>query len=193
MIETNLHSYPYLQQFIDNVEEISNEYNTAYSNINELKCFFKDNEMPAVYNHFDYWVKESGFDRGDIGYDARGEKPVGAFPIFKKGFPINWYNVQEHFPLINKMLMSVPGLHFAQFSIMSPQSHILPHKHKVSGSRIFHINLFDLDGVAEFKAGNDTIHLIKRGDFFLFDPVNVHESKNLSNSYRVNLMFDFRL
>ena len=115
MIETNLQRYPYLQAFIDNVGLIADEYKAASSNLNELKYFFKNDEMPTVYNHFDYWVKESGFDTGDIGYDARGEKPVGAFPLFKKGFPINWYNVQEHFPLIYKMLMDVPGLHFAQF------------------------------------------------------------------------------
>jgi hypothetical protein len=192
MIQTNLESYPFLHPFINNIDSISKEYELASSELSELKFFFKNEEMPIVYSHFDYWVKESGFDKEEIGYDARGEKPVGAFPLFKKGFPINWYNVNEYFSLTYKLL-SVPGIYFAQFSIMSPKSHILPHKHKVVGSQIFHINLFDLDGHAEFKAGKDTINIENKADYFMFDPTNTHESKNFSNSYRIHLMFDFRV
>lgn len=192
MIQTDLKNYSYLQPFINNIQALAHEYEAAALNLNELKHFFKNNEMPVVYSHFDYWVKESGFDTEDIGYDARGEKPVGAFPLFKKGFPIKWYDVNQHFPLTYSILMKVPGIHFAQFSIMAPGSHILAHKHKVSDSRIFHINLFDLDGEAEFSAGHDIIQLKKRGDYFMFDPSDMHESKNHSNSYRVHLMFDFR-
>lgn len=192
MIITNYTDYPFLLPFIEKKSRIASEYLEAKNTLEELKFFFKNNDMPKVFSHFDYWVKESGFDMGDIGYDARGEKPVGGFPLYKLGFPIQWYDVEKNFPTAYNLLMQVPELHFAQFSIMSPNSHILPHQHKIQHSHIFHINLFDLDGEAIFTAGNQSIALKKAGDNFLFNPALMHESKNNSNSYRVNLMFDFR-
>lgn len=183
--------FPFLKPIKDSVKVIANEYLEAEKSLNELKFFFKNEEMPPVYSHFDYWVKESGFDTNQIGYDSRGQKPVGGFPLYKKGFPIKWMDVSTIFPETYKLLMNVPNIHFAQFSIMSPDAFILPHAHQID-SKIFHLNLFELNGKGTFKAGNETIEYSKQGDCFLFNPTDVHSSKNSSSSFRVTLMFDFR-
>lgn len=193
MIITEIKDYPFLMPFVEKVKEIAEEYRHASQTVDDLKYYFKGDEMPPTPSHFGFWVQESGFDVPDIGYDARGDKPVGGFPLFKEDFPILRYNVEESFPLINKLLMSIPNLHYAQFSLMSPHSHILPHEHKfVKNSTIFHINLFDLDGDAVFTVNDDKFHYNKQGDYFLFNPHYIHESENKSNSYRVTLMLDFR-
>lgn len=183
--------FPFLEPFKDSVDVIAKEYLFAKENLDQLKYFFTDEEMPPVYSHFDYWVKESGFDTNQIGYDSRGQKPVGGFPLFKKGFPIKWMEVEKIFPETYKLLMTVPNIHFAQFSIMSPDAYILPHAHQID-SKIFHLNLLELNGKAVFKSGNETIEYYKQGDCFLFNPINIHSSKNSSSNYRVTLMFDFR-
>lgn len=184
--------FSFLKNIISKVDILSNEYLEAYNKIKELKEFFKDGEMPPVYSHFDYWVRESGFDHTQIGYDARGANPVGGFPLYKKGFPIKWMDVPSVFPGTHELLMEVKNIHFAQYAIMAPGSHILPHKHTTQGSFIFHINLFDLSGESVFIAGNERTIIKKKGDCFIFNPIDEHESINSSKSYRINLMIDFR-
>lgn len=187
----NQNNFPFLATFKENAHLIAEEYTKAYQAIPELNSFFDGVNMPPVYSHFDYWVKESGFDIGQIGYDSRGDKPVGGFPLFKKGFPVKWMDVPAHFPFTMKLLAGVEKLHFAQFAIASPGSAILPHKHKTQ-SLIFHVNLFDLKGGdALFKVEDETFTFSKQGEAFLFDPALNHASENNSDSFRVTLMFEF--
>jgi hypothetical protein len=186
----NYNKFEFLLAIKSQVDHIANEYCLAKENIEELKYFFKDGEMPIVYSHIDYWIRESGFYSTQIGYDARGEKPVGGFPIFKEHFPIKWMDVNYHFKKTMMLLQSVPKLKFAQFSILSPGAFILTHKHKTN-SFIFHLNLFDLNGKGIFTAGDEVLEYSKRGDCFLFDPSDNHSSKNESSDFRVTLMFEF--
>lgn len=181
----------FLNSVIEHYPTISKEYQEAKKKLPELKNFFS-NGMPPVYSHFEYWIKESGFHEEETGYDARGNLPVGGFPLFKKGFPIKWMNVNKHFPSTLNLLNNIPGLTFAQFSIMSPGSEITAHKHPYVDTYIFHINLFDLNGKAIFKAGSETKEYKKAGEHFLFQPKEEHESKNQSDSFRVNFMFEFK-
>jgi aspartyl/asparaginyl beta-hydroxylase (cupin superfamily) len=182
--------FEFLTTIKNHVDLIADEYKRAKENVDELKYFFKDDEMPIVYSHFEYWIKESGFDPTQIGYDARGEKPVGGFPIFKKNFPIKWIDAHLHFKETMKLLSFIPNIHFAQFSIMSPGAFILTHKHAAS-SFIFHLNLFDLNGRGIFEVEGDVYEYSRKGDCFLFDPSDNHSSKNESSDFRVTLMFEF--
>lgn len=187
---TDIEGFMFLKSFVEKIDLISTEYMKAYEKLPELNGFFIGDQTPLMKPYFKQWVMESGFDIADIGYDSRGEKPVGGFPLFKKGSPKLW---TEHFPVTYSLLRKVPNLHFAQFSIMSPNSHILPHHHtKTENSCVFHINLFDLRGKAIFSAGDQTIEYTQKGAYFIFNPHESHESINNSESYRVTLMMDFR-
>jgi hypothetical protein len=182
--------FPFLQAIIENHVIIQKEFLEAKEQISEIKYIFEcENEMPESVLAFKEWVLKSGFTTDDVGYDARGDKPVGGIPIIT----LNGKRVfDSNFTQTYRIVENIPNLKIAMFSIMSPQAHILPHRHFESkGLMIFHMNLFDLDGYATFRVNDDVLEYSKEKDSFLFYPLDEHESINYSNSYRVTLIAEF--
>lgn len=93
-------------------------------------------------------------------------------------------------PATYQVIQQIPEIITAQFSFLSPKTHILPHK---GYSKIIlrnHLPLIVPDGEkCGIKIVNETHHW-KEGQLVTFDDSFEHEAWNNSDEYRVVLMFD---
>lgn len=184
----SIDNFPFLKPFIDQADLISTEFSTARKNVQALNAFMLD-ELPELYSHTDYWSKETGIDGDTLGYDARNGT-WGAFPIYKKGFPIKWYDVNKELPIISSLLKDVPELSFSSFMRLGPNSGTAPHAHKLS-HLIFHLALFDNPDTSFLKCNEEEITFSKKGQYAIFDYSNMHSSFNSGKIDRVHLTIDF--
>ncbi|HRG00713.1 MAG TPA: aspartyl/asparaginyl beta-hydroxylase domain-containing protein [Bacteroidia bacterium] len=180
--------YPFLNKFVDNINTISDEFEQANTSLKDLHLFVND-VNPTIFNHVDYWIKDNRFHPDDIGYEAR-EGIWGAFPLYKMGYPINWYNVKEHFPKTYELLKTVPNLNFASFMRLDSQAKTMPHKHQMKNN-IFHLLLNDLDKPCFFNVNGQETSLQFKGDALLFDYSLEHSSFNASSDTRITFTIDF--
>jgi hypothetical protein len=187
----SINQFPFLISIREKVNEISQEFQNAIDKLPQLKEFMQNKE-PELYSHVWYWAKETEILKEYTGYDPRPDNGAwGAFPLFKEGFPIKWYNVYEIFPVTIKLVESVPDVYFSSFMRLSPGASGKPHKHAFS-HLIFHLNLFDLDKGSIIECGNQKAFLKKKGDYAIFNYKNTHNSENMSSIDRVHLVIDFR-
>ena len=96
----------------------------------------------------------------------------------------------EQCPKTYKILKQIPELITAQFSVLQPKTHILPHK---GYSRIILRNHLPLivppNNQAAIKI-EDKTHYWKTGELVIFDDSLIHEAWNNSDEIRAVLMFD---
>ena len=183
--ETN---FPFLKVIKNDVNVISDEFFYAVDKYEILDIFYNSTE-PTIYNHIAYWVKENKFHPEDIGYDVRNGVWSG-FPIYKSGFPINWYDVKSYFPETLKLLKLVPGINFSSFMRLDPNAMTTAHKHLMKNN-IYHLLINDLDGKCEFTCESFKKDVAKKGDSLMFDYSNEHSSVNLSTKKRIDFTIDF--
>jgi len=187
----SINQFPFLISIREKVNEISQEFKNAIDKITQMKEFMESKE-PELYSHVWYWGKETGILKEQIGYDSRPDNGSwGAFPLFKVGFPIKWYNVYETFPITIKLVESVPEVYFSCFMRLSPGAVTKPHKHALS-NLVFHLNIFDLDKGSIIECGDKKVFLKNKGDYAIFNYKNTHKSENLSSIDRVHLVIDFK-
>jgi hypothetical protein len=180
--------FPFLNDIKQNVSIISGEFFEALKKYEEVKYFY-DSDNPTIYNHVLYWIKENKFHPDDIGYEVR-DGIWASFPVYKSGFPVNWYDVKAYFPETLRMLKHVPGLNFASFMRLDPDAKTTPHKHLMKNN-IFHLLLNDLDGSCEFQCDGAVKATAKTGDSLLFDYSKMHSSNNKSATTRIDFTIDF--
>ena len=180
--------YPFLNVIKQNVNVISEEFFFAVKKHEILDVFYNTNE-PSIYNHISYWIKENKFHPDDIGYEVRNGIWSG-FPIYKSGFPINWYDVKLFFPETLKLLKFVPGINFSSFMRLDSKAMTTAHRHLMKNN-IYHLLLNDLDGKCEFSCNEFKKDLKEKGDSLLFDYSQEHSSINLSAQKRINFTIDF--
>jgi hypothetical protein len=185
----SINQFPFLESIRSRVDEIAVEFNEAKKELPQLSEFMLSRK-PELYSHTDYWTKETGITEDKIGYDARNGT-WGAFPIFKEGFPIKWYSVNDFFPTTIKLIESVPDVYFSSFMRLSPGSKAAPHQHQLS-HLIFHLALFDNKIGSSLTCGDSTIHFRNKGDYAIFDYRNIHSSENYGLEERIHLTIDFR-
>lgn len=179
----------YLKRMIENVDLIQNELLKAMKSVPELNDFMND-DMPVIHSHLEHWLRENKLDLETLGYDPRNGS-WGAFPIFKKGFPIKWYDSPKEFPEIFKLINGVPNPYFASFMKLRANSITKEHAHNMPGHLIFHINLFDIDNYTVLKCGDETMSFSKKGDSCLFDYNLSHAPSSFSKDNRINFAIDF--
>jgi hypothetical protein len=182
-----IEKYPILKSIQEKNALIVSEFNSQKEK--EFMKNFMTAKLPDLNSHTEYWIKEGGFDETQIGYDAR-DGSWASFPLFKKGFPIKWYDVEECFPETINLIRAVPGVNFASFFRLGPNSGAKRHSHLPS-NLIFHLCLVDLDKDSELECNNVKTVFRKKGDHCLFNYSLPHSSFNFSNENRINLVIDF--
>lgn len=183
----DINNYPFLKPIQDNIDVIVDEFNAQKKK--ELMQDFLNSTIPEIKSHTQYWIKEGGFDETQIGYDAR-DGSWASFPLFKKGFPIKWYNVNESFPETIKLIESVPNVNFASFFRLGPNSGAKRHQH-LQSNLIFHLCLTDLNNDSELECNGEKKIFRKKGDWCLFNYSLPHSSFNFATENRINLVIDF--
>lgn len=105
-------------------------------------------------------------------------------------FGINHLENQKLCPKTSEIIKQIPELITAQFSILHPKSHILPHKGFSKLVLRNHLPLIVPEGnQCAIKIENETHHW-KEGKLVTFDDSFIHEAWNKSDEIRVVLMFD---
>jgi len=179
--------FPFLARIIDNKQAIINEF-TAKIKSDLLHNFLQD-EVPILHSHTEYWIKEGGFDSETIGYDSR-IGTFGSFPLFKKGFPIKWCDIESEFPVMLSHIKSVPKVNFSALSRLGINSGLDEHVH-CNKNLIFHLCLTDVQGISILRCNGKERVLSRPGDYALFDYSLPHSSFNYGKSDRINLAIDF--
>jgi aspartyl/asparaginyl beta-hydroxylase (cupin superfamily) len=179
--------FPFLEQIRRNVDAIAMEFEAQMKT--PLLHNFMHSEEPEIHAHSDYWIKEGGFSSGQIGYDAR-DGSWGSFPLYKKGFPIKWYDVEKTFPKTFANVMTVPNVNFSAFFKIAPGAGTKEHKH-AQQNLIFHLCLFDIEGHSVLTCNGEEKVLSKKGDCAVFDYSKAHSSFNFAKQTRINLIIDF--
>lgn len=183
----SIDAFPELLKIKSSFETITKEFELQRDR--ELMKEFILSALPDIHSHTQYWIKEGGFDETQIGYDAR-DGSWASFPLFKKGFPIKWYDPESTFPETLKMIQSVPGVNFAAFFRLGPGSGAKRHTH-IQSNLIFHLCLTDLDADSELECDGKKTFFRKKGDHCLFNYSLPHSSFNPSHQNRINLVIDF--
>jgi hypothetical protein len=186
----NRNKYEFLVNLDSKIDDIYTELTNSI-NKNQL---FKETIYPSNPNHLDYyteyWVIDNGFHPKQIGKDIR----IGDYAtvmLFKKGYTNKLIDVHSLFPKTISIINSIPGIHFAGFFRMGPNSGLSPHKHSRK-HLIYHLLLNDItSGNSFIQCENEKKLLNKKGDFVLFDYSLEHSSENLSNENRFNFVLDF--
>lgn len=185
----DVHNFPFLVSIIEQSEILCLEFEQQKKT--SLLHGFMNDDLPEIHSHTDYWIKEGGFAAEQIGYDSRNGT-FGTFPLFKKGFPIKWYNLHETFPLISNAILSVPNVNFATFTRIAPNSGVDKHTH-LQSNLIFHLCLTDVDGTSILNCNGEERVISKKGDYVLFDYSMPHSSFNYGKADRINLAIDFSI
>lgn len=98
-------------------------------------------------------------------------------------------NIQKC-PQTFEIISQIPELITAQFSVLFPNSHILPHKGYSKMILRNHLPLIVPDGKQCALKIEDETHFWEKGKLVVFDDSFVHEAWNNSDEIRVVLMFD---
>lgn len=178
----------FLRNIVVNVNDLSGEFIKAQNQLVELKKFVNDSD-PIFHHHVDYWIRDNKFHPDDVGYEVR-EGVWCSFPLYKMGFPINWYDLKTIFPVTYNILSTVPNLNFSSYMRLDPNAKTTSHKHLMK-NYIFHVLLFDLDAPCVFYVNGKEKSIQKKGDAVLFDYSLEHSSHNTSTFKRFDFTIDF--
>jgi len=188
----DIKDFPFLQEIVANTDQIQREFLTLHKTstfLDEFYSFPVDIPGNERTRHVEYWVRDNGFHPDQVGYDSRDGEWM-ALTIFKNGFPIKWYNVEEKFPTAYRQVMKVPQVNFSAFFRLAGEAGTKEHTH-TNRNLIFHLCLFDLNGESVMNCDGDQRILKKKGDWCIFDYSKPHSSFNYSKDDRVNLIVDF--
>lgn len=93
-------------------------------------------------------------------------------------------------PQIASLLKKFPEIVTAEFSMLAPNSHILPHRGYTDKLLRSHLGLVIPDGDLGIKVGAET-RSWSQNKWLVFDDSLVHEAWNKSNYNRIVFMIDF--
>lgn len=179
--------FPFLESIVSNVDAIAHEFELRKNE--PFMADFVNAPLPELKSHTEHWIKESGIDAANTGYDAR-DGSWSSFPLYKKGFPIKWYDAENSFPVAFKHILNVPGVNFSSFFRLAPGSGTKEHAHKLS-NLIFHLCLFDVEGDSVLSCDGEDKIIKKKGDYAIFDYSKPHSSFNYGKNDRINFAIDF--
>ncbi len=93
-------------------------------------------------------------------------------------------------PTIAKLLARFPEIVTAEFSMLAPQSHILPHRGYTDKLLRAHLGMVLPSGDIGIKVG-DAVRKWKQNEWLVFDDSILHEAWNNTKENRIVLMIDF--
>ncbi|CAG5079131.1 aspartyl/asparaginyl beta-hydroxylase domain-containing protein [Parvicella tangerina] len=107
-----------------------------------------------------------------------------------KYFGINHRPNQEACPVFSKLLEEFPFIATAEFSMLEPNTHILPHKGFTGKVLRSHLGMVVPEGDLGIRVGNET-RKWKEKEWLVFDDSIEHEAWNKTAQRRIVLMIDF--
>lgn len=108
---------------------------------------------------------------------------------------IKWHSdidpiAKQKCPKSCKIIKSLPDVTVAMFSVLSPGTHILPHKGLYKGCLRFHLGLDTPNSEDCFIVVDNKRYVWKNGESVLFDDTYEHWVKNNTNKTRIILFCD---
>jgi hypothetical protein len=183
----DIEKFPFLKEIVRNADELADEF---FSQMQlPFMADFISAPLPGLNSHTEHWIRENGLESTQTGYDTR-DGSWASLPVYKKGFPIKWYDVDTAFPKIISSVLSVPGVNFAAFFKITPGSGTKEHAHQES-NLIFHLCLSDVGGESVMNCNGHEKIISKKGDWCIFDYSLPHSSFNHGKNDRINLVIDF--
>lgn len=181
----------FLNELVNNQERVFSEFELAKISEHNF-AHFLNSSKPEFTNHTKFWLKENTLDAEQTGYDLR-TGIWGAFPLYKKNFPITWFDVKNAFPYLTDFCEKHSEIEFACFMRLEAGNRVQMHSHSRQ-HLIFHLLMNELDNKGcEFTCGNEAKTLLHKGDTLLFDYSLPHSSYNSSSLDRINLVIDFKI
>lgn len=163
--------FPWVQALEKNWEIIRDE---LLAIINEPAEFLPNENWIAAHPHY-----------------VKNEEKKIAWKTFDFIFwGIKYFNHCERCPRTAELLKSVPELISAEFSVLEPHTHILPHKGYSKMILRCHLGLLIPDKVNCAIRVMDTTKNWEEGRMMIFDDSVEHEAWNKSDKPRAVLMFD---
>lgn len=97
---------------------------------------------------------------------------------------------QRSCPITSKIIRQIPGIVTAEFSMLTAQTHILPHRGYTKDVMRSHLGLVIPKGDVLIRTDKEEYHW-KEGEIMVFNDRERHEAWNFTNEDRFVLMFDF--
>lgn len=184
----DIKEFPFLEAILRDTDKLAAELE-AKMKLPFMENFFATT-LPDLNSHTEHWIRENGLEASQSGYDAR-DGSWASFPLYKKGFPIKWYDVHDSFPETIARIERVPSVNFAAFFKITPGSGTLEHAHNES-NLIFHLCLSDVGGESVITCNGEQKIIRQKGDWCIFDYSLPHSSFNSGSKDRINLIIDFK-
>jgi beta-hydroxylase len=165
--------YPFLYKIQDAWEDILGEFN-EHVKLNSQSGMM---DMPGLIWP---WPEKHLYNQG--------WKAVGLIYKGRDDFRYT-QEVKKHFPITNKLVMEVPGVYIAGFSILEPKTKIYPHTGYTKDVYRSHLGLITPKG-AYLEVAGEKVEW-EQGKMFVFDDMVTHNAYNGSDEERVILMVDF--
>jgi beta-hydroxylase len=167
------------------------------SNLYEFTKVFSENfevilsELKAIVNlPLDSLDKQTWAGERPSYLETTGDENLAWKTYVFKFFCIEHLPNLRSCPMIASLLKRFPEVVTAEFSMLAPNSHILPHRGYTDKLLRSHLGLVIPDGDLGIKVGAET-RSWSQNKWLVFDDSMVHEAWNKSNYNRIVLMIDF--
>jgi aspartyl/asparaginyl beta-hydroxylase (cupin superfamily) len=148
--------------------------------LKELKAVMT-NEKTGI---FEPWIERNL-------YEESNEEGWNVAPLMIGGVVIQ--ERSSLFPLLMKLINNIQGIMSVSFSLLKPDTHIVPHKGYDDYSEKvlrYHMGLIIPDGDVGIRVENE-LRTWQEGKSFVFDDYMVHEAWNYTEEDRIVLIIDF--
>jgi beta-hydroxylase len=137
------------------------------------------------------------FDEGYI-REALKNNDIGFNSFFKRGwkrFYLKWYDeplpsARALCPKSVALLESVPAVNGAMIALLSPRSHLNPHRDPYAGSLRYHLGLVTPNSEACYISVDGERYFWRDGEALMFDETFIHSVENNTDETRLILLCD---
>lgn len=162
-------SFPLLKVFEENFDQIKGELLSVI-------------ERPVVEVYKSTWMQERE--------NMVRTKDNGWKTYTFRFFGIDHLPNLESCPFISRLIKENPFIVTAEFSLLSPDTHILPHKGYTNKLLRGHLGLVVPKGDVRIKV-EEIEQAWEEGKILIFDDSELHEAWNRTQEHRIVFMFDF--
>jgi beta-hydroxylase len=159
-------------------------------------------EMPELARLRENWETfrdeaQRLFDEGYI-REALKNNDIGFNSFFKRGwkrFYLKWYDeplpsARALCPKSVALLESVPMVNGAMIALLSPHSHLNPHRDPYAGSLRYHLGLVTANSEACYISIDGQRYFWRDGEALIFDETFIHSVENNTDVTRLILLCD---
>lgn len=165
-------NYPFLNRFNNHFQEIKDELITVI-------------DKPLTEIHKNTWAGE----RPNY-LTSEHDKNTAWKTYTFKFFSIEHLPNLQSSPKTAEIIRSIPEIVTAEFSMLEPLTHILPHKGYTNKVLRAHLGLIIPEGDTGIKIENEK-RIWEENKWLVFDDSKMHEAWNQTDQKRIVLMIDF--